>query len=88
MAFLFEKLKVYQKAVDFADQAASLSEGRGSDLPGPGVLRMVPDLPESPARRSPFRLSVAISPLCRIPQSLAQDQCSTEFCQSTVRLRS
>ena len=27
MAFLFEKLKVYQKAVDFADQAASLTEG-------------------------------------------------------------
>ncbi len=27
MAFLFEKLKVYQRAVDFADQAASLTEG-------------------------------------------------------------
>jgi four helix bundle protein len=27
MAFAFEKLIVYQKAVDFADQAASLTEG-------------------------------------------------------------
>ena len=27
MAFLFEKLTVYQRAVDFADQAASLTEG-------------------------------------------------------------
>ena len=26
MAFMFEKLKVYQKAVDFADRAASLTE--------------------------------------------------------------
>ena len=27
MAFLFEKLTVYQRAIDFADQAASLTEG-------------------------------------------------------------
>ena len=27
MAFMFEKLEVYQKAVDFADQVAALSEG-------------------------------------------------------------
>jgi hypothetical protein len=27
MAFLFEKLEVYQKAVDFADQIAAMTEG-------------------------------------------------------------
>ena len=27
MAFMFEKLEVYQKAVDFADQVATLTEG-------------------------------------------------------------
>ncbi len=27
MAFMFEKLEVYQKAVDFADEIASLTEG-------------------------------------------------------------
>ena len=27
MAFMFEKLEVYQKAVDFADAVASLTEG-------------------------------------------------------------
>lgn len=27
MPFMFEKLEVYQKAVDFADEVAALSEG-------------------------------------------------------------
>lgn len=27
MAFMFEKLDVYQKAVDFADEIAALTEG-------------------------------------------------------------
>jgi four helix bundle protein len=27
MAFMFEKLQVYQKAVDFTDQIAALTEG-------------------------------------------------------------
>ncbi len=27
MAFMFEKLEVYQKAVDFADRIAALTEG-------------------------------------------------------------
>jgi len=27
MAFMFEKLEVYQKAVDFADEIAALTEG-------------------------------------------------------------